>query len=368
MIGRPTSAQATNLAALAPDPRQFLAEFELPRHLEATGPIEATGLARDSVRLQVASNTGGVLDMAFEEIALNFGPGDVLVVNDSGTLPAAVLGRLAGETIFVHVAVPAQGRPHEYRAIELRTPTGISSVPFDRVSPGDIIELPEGGTATIIDPFTPGQKRLWLARLALPEALVAYLYRHGQPIRYSYAAQRWPLASYQTIFAREPGSSEMPSAGRPFTAATLATLAERGVSIEALTLHTGVASLESHEPPYPEPYNVPWRTARRVNAARLSGNRVVAVGTTVVRALQTVCDDAGVVNSGSGFTDLVIEPGDIVRSVDGILTGWHEPKATHLHMLEAIAGGELLANSYADALVKGYKWHEFGDMQLILRN
>jgi S-adenosylmethionine:tRNA ribosyltransferase-isomerase len=346
--------------------RAFLASFEVPAELEADGPIEASGVDRDAVRLQIASHQRGIWNTSFTLLASVLDPGDVLVVNDSATLPAALPGMVRGQDVFLHVSVPAPTMTAEYRAVEVRSPRGISSERFYDVHAGDVVSLPAGGSATIIEPFAPRQDRLWLARLSLPTALVGYLQAHGRPIRYSYVGQPWPLESYQTIFASEPGSSEMPSAGRAFSTNTLESLARRGVTIESITLHTGVGSLESHEPPYPEPYSVPRRTAIQVNRARARSNRVIAVGTTVVRALQTVCDDSGAVASGSGFTDLVIHPEDRVAAVDGILTGWHEPKATHLHMLEAIAGPQLLAGSYAAALASGYKWHEFGDMQLLL--
>jgi S-adenosylmethionine:tRNA ribosyltransferase-isomerase len=131
-------------------------------------------------------------------------------------------------------------------------------------------------------------------------------------------------------------------------------------------LHTGVASLESGELPYPEYFKVPTATAHRVNAARRDGGRVIAVGTTVVRALETVVDRSGKVHPGNGWTDMIVTPARRVRSVDGLLTGWHEPEASHLAMLEAIAGPKLLERSYTVALEEGYLWHEFGDVHLVL--
>jgi S-adenosylmethionine:tRNA ribosyltransferase-isomerase len=123
-----------------------------------------------------------------------------------------------------------------------------------------------------------------------------------------------------------------------------------------------VSSQERGERPYPERYRVPRATAERVNAAR----RVIAVGTTVVRALETVADEDGTVHAGEGWTSLVVTPERGVRAVDGLITGWHEPDASHLLMLEAIAGRELLGRSYAAAVSHGYRWHEFGDSHLIL--
>jgi S-adenosylmethionine:tRNA ribosyltransferase-isomerase len=127
-----------------------------------------------------------------------------------------------------------------------------------------------------------------------------------------------------------------------------------------------VASLEAHETPYPERYEVPGPTARLVNATHAAGGRVVAVGTTVVRALETAVDDDGIVHPGHGWTDLVVTPERGVRAVDGLLTGWHEPEASHLLMLEAVAGRRALELAYGAALAAGYRWHEFGDIHLIL--
>jgi S-adenosylmethionine:tRNA ribosyltransferase-isomerase len=197
--------------------------------------------------------------------------------------------------------------------------------------------------------------------------VAAYLARHGEPIRYGYVTDRWPLEAYQTAYAQVPGSAEMPSAGRPFTPELITTLVARGVLLAPVTLHTGVSSPEGHEPPYPERYEVRGSTARLVNAVRAWGGRVIAVGTTVVRALETVADPEGRVCSGSGWTNLIVTPDRGVSAVDGLLTGWHEPEASHLQMLEAVAGAELLGRSYHAGLEHGYLWHEFGDSQLLLK-
>jgi S-adenosylmethionine:tRNA ribosyltransferase-isomerase len=212
----------------------------------------------------------------------------------------------------------------------------------------------------------PGSVRLWVAALDLGEPVVAYLERWGHPIRYRYVPATWPIDAYRNAYAVEPGSAEMPSAGRPVTAEVLALLVARGVGVSPLVLHTGVASLESGEMPYPERYRVPIETAERVNAAHRAGRRVVAIGTTVVRALETVTDTDAVTHPGEGWTDLVITPSRGVRAVDGLLTGWHEPEATHLQMLEAVAGRCALERAYPEAVRSGYHWHEFGDSHLLL--
>jgi S-adenosylmethionine:tRNA ribosyltransferase-isomerase len=245
--------------------------------------------------------------------------------------------------------------------------------PFYDATPGEVLRLPGGGRAVLHTPHRPDRHthptaptRLWIATLDLPAPLDVYLAQYGFPIRYSYVREGWPISYYQTVYATERGSAEMPSAGRAFTAELITGLAARGVQIAPLILHTGVASLEDHEPPYEEFYRVPAETARRVNAAHHAGRRVIAVGTTCVRALETVAEPDGTTHPGTGWTDLVITPQRGVRAVDGLLTGMHEPRATHLAMLEALAGRAHLEVAYTAALREGYLWHEFGDLHLIL--
>jgi S-adenosylmethionine:tRNA ribosyltransferase-isomerase len=240
-----------------------------------------------------------------------------------------------------------------------------------------MFRLPGGGRATLLAPYPlrkslQSPSRLWMAAVDVACDALEYLARHGFPIRYSYVKRSWPSSVYQTVFATEPGSAEMPSAGRPFTPELVTTLVSRGVQIAPLVLHTGVASLECHEPPYEEFYRVPVDTADRVNAARRTGRRIVAVGTTVVRALETVTDERGITSPGEGWTDLVVTSDRPPRSINGLITGLHEPHATHLAMLEGIvraggANGSLhLDRAYAEARRAGYLWHEFGDSHLIL--
>jgi S-adenosylmethionine:tRNA ribosyltransferase-isomerase len=237
---------------------------------------------------------------------------------------------------------------------------------FRPAGAGERLRLPAGGSVELLASYlSPG--RLWVAVLDLPLPLHAYLAEHGRPIAYGHLARPRPLADLQTIFADEPGSAEMPSAGRPFTPRLLEALKARGVEVAPLVLHTGVASLERGERPYPERYDVPATTALRVNAHHAAGGRVIAVGTTVVRALETVAAPDGRVAAGAGWTGLMVDPERGVRVVDGLITGWHEPDASHLLMLEAVGGRELIERSYAEALEAGYRWHEFGDSHLILR-
>jgi S-adenosylmethionine:tRNA ribosyltransferase-isomerase len=205
-----------------------------------------------------------------------------------------------------------------------------------------------------------------VAELKLPMTIDDYLLRWGFPIRYNYVKEKWPASYYQTVYATETGSAEMPSAGRPFTPEAMHRLVSKGIRVLPLILHTGISNIETHEPPYKEYYRVPEATALGVWQARTEGRRVVAVGTTVVRALESVTNIHGQVRAGEGWTCLVITPERRLRAVTALLTGFHEPQATHLAMLEALAGKRHIQSAYEQALREKYLWHEFGDLHLIL--
>ncbi|GAB3679445.1 S-adenosylmethionine:tRNA ribosyltransferase-isomerase [Actinocorallia lasiicapitis] len=330
-------------------------DFALPSALEAHEPPAR----RDDVRLLVSA-PDGVGHHRFTELPSLLRAGDLLVVNDSATLPAAVrLDRLA-----VHFSTPAPGADGLW-LVELRRRNGKASVPYSGGMPGEWFPMPGGAMLTLVRRET---ERLWQARLSAP--VVPYLRRWGTAIRYGYVPRDWPIAAYQTVFADQTASdasAEMPSAARPFTEALVTRLVSAGVLIAPITLHTGVASPEAHEPPYAERYAVPAATAALAGHVREHGGRVIAVGTTCVRALETAVGDDGVVRASSGWTNHVVTPERGVRAVDGLLTGLHEPKSSHLMMLSAIAGDDLLNATYAAALSERYLWHEFGDLNLILR-
>ena len=337
--------------------------FRLPGELIARAPIEARGGRRDDARMLVSwRSRPDLVDSTVRDLPAFLRAGDVVVVNTSATLPAAVPtadGRL------LHLSTELPGR---LWVVELRRPAGAGSLPLPGVAAG-AVPLPGAGRADLLAPFPAdgrAESRLWVAALSLPTALGAYLAEFGRPIRYGADPGAWPLSTYQTIFASRPGSAEMASAARPFTAELLAALDQAGVVVVPITLHTGVSSQEAWEPPYPERYDVPADTADVVNLARACGGRVVAVGTTVARALETVAGAGGLVHPGAGWTEHVIGPGEGVQVIDGMLTGWHEPEASHLRLLEAVGGRRLLARSYAHALDHRYLWHQFGDVHLIL--
>ena len=363
--------------------------FTLPPHLEAAEPPEARGLRRDDVRLLVSRvETDAISHSRFRDLPRWLSPGDLLVVNTSRTLKAALAARAGdGERFDLHLSTRLPGN---FWVIEVRRPGPIASLPFHHARAGTAFDLDGGGQATILAPYpledghrrNPGYgirdakaagSRLWLAAVQLPEPILSYLERFGRPIHYSYVTQSWPESMYQTVFAIEPGSAEMPSAARPFTPELVTRLVSTGIQIAPLLLHTGVASLEDHEPPYEEYFQVPAETAVRVNAARAAGHRVIAVGTTAVRALETVTDHRRTTSPGEGWTSLVITHDRPLRAVDALITGLHEPRATHLAMVRqviAAAGGAEpsthLNRAYREAQQAGYLWHEFGDSHLII--
>jgi S-adenosylmethionine:tRNA ribosyltransferase-isomerase len=330
--------------------------FQLPARLEASEPPPV----RDEVRMLVARDGRPLVHARFLDLPTHLRAGDLLIVNASATIPAALPARRAdGSPVDLHLSTPDPTHPDRW-VVELREHGRRARARAERLT------LPGDGTARLLAPYlSPG--RLWIATFELPEPLLAYLGRHGRPIRYAHDPHEHALDAHQTIFATEPGSAEMPSAGRPFTKRALAALRAHGVSVQRIVLHTGVSSQEHGERPYPERYRVGEHTARRINAARQAGHRVIAVGTTVVRALETVAAPDGTVHADAGWTAHVVTPERGVRAVDGLLTGWHEPESSHLLMLEAVAGRPLLERSYAAALSHGYRWHEFGDVHLILR-
>jgi len=363
-----------------------IGDFTLPEGREATSPPEARGLRRDEVRLLVSRLRNESIEHArFHDLPRWLSAGDLLVVNTSGTLNAAVAAVADdGREYELHLSTALPGG---FWTVEVRVPGEGASLPYRKALAGERYRLPGGGEAALLAPYplvdtVKSESRLWMAALQLPEAAPAYLDRHGFPIRYRYVPERWPSTMYQTVFATEPGSAEMPSAGRPFTPELITALVSRGVQVAPILLHTGVASLEDHEPPYEEFFRVPRETADQVNAARRAGHRVIAVGTTVVRALESVSDERGTASPGEGWTDLVVSAQRPVRSVTAIITGLHEPRATHLMMLEQVIAAALpigspdvrstapaashLERAYAEAMKHGYLWHEFGDSHLII--
>jgi S-adenosylmethionine:tRNA ribosyltransferase-isomerase len=337
--------------------------FTLAPALEADAPAESNGGRRDGVRLMVSVGDEAPVHDRFRNLAHHLRAGDLLVVNTSATLPASLDAVTPnGVKVEVHLSTPL---PSGLWLIELREPAQPASRPRFTDETGTTLHLAGGATIDVLTRFR-GSPRLWVAVLHVPGDLLDFLGRHGHAIRYRHVPHEWPISAYQTVFADEPGSAEMPSAARALTTEIVTELVVRGIDVAPLVLHTGVSSLEGDERPYPERFRVPPTTAARVNGARARGDRVIAAGTTVVRALESAVDDDGLVQPRSGWTDAFITPARGVRVVDGLLTGWHEPEASHLLMLEAIAGRTALELAYRAAVDGGYRWHEFGDTHLIL--
>lgn len=337
-------------------------DFALPAESEAHEPPEARGITRDGVRLLVGeASTDEVSHHRFTDLPTLLRPGDTLVVNTSGTLAAAVPVIASGLTVHFSTELPDGAW-----LVELRHSAGKATEPHSGGAPGDRFPLLGGATVTLRKPYS--RNRLWVADVDTAgfDSVTGFLRVFGAPIRYGYVRRSWPISFYQTVFANQPGSAEMPSASRPFTDRMVTRLVSAGVQFAPVLLHTGVASPEAHERPYPERFAVSATTARVVNRAREDGNRVIAIGTTAVRALESAVDGHGRVTAASGWTDLIVTPERGVRVVDGLLTGLHEPRASHLDMLAAIAPAALLNRCYDEALKEGYLWHEFGDVNLLL--
>ena len=350
--------------------------FPEPAETTAPAPAEYRGIARDQVRLLVGSGDG-IAHTRFRRIGEHLRSGDLVVVNTSATVAGEVDGHsLRQGPVVVHVATPL---PDGSWVLELRTsPAG--GRPLLTARPGDEI-VTAGITFALVRAYpdegsspTGEGNRLWRAlptlrgaEHALPRQQVrAALDRFGRPISYGYLSRHYPLSAYQSVFARHPGSAEMASAGRPFTTELVTELVTTGVLFAPVTLHTGLSSQEAGEAPQPERFEVSAATADLVNHVRRRGGRVIAVGTTVTRALESAVGPDGLARPDQGWTQRVVSVDDPPQVVDGLITGWHNPEASHLLLVEAVAGPELTQRAYDAAVAEGYLWHEFGDSALLL--
>ncbi|MFN2581382.1 MAG: S-adenosylmethionine:tRNA ribosyltransferase-isomerase [Candidatus Dormibacteria bacterium] len=325
----------------------------------ARQPPETRGLARDGVRLMVVQHDG-VEHANFHELARFLEAGDVVVVNASATIAAAADAlRPNRDHVVVHFAAQPRGTwLAEVRTLDQHGPVRDMSL-------GDRLVVADGGEVVLEAPVD-SHRRFWRIGVKTAGSFARWLEANARPISYSHGNERWPLSAYQTVFGRHPGSSEMPSAGRPFSTALVTDLVARGIVIAPIVLHTGLSSLEIGEAPPAEWFDVPRSTARIVNACRRGAGRVVAVGTTVVRALESAAGDDGAVVASSGWTDLVLSPSRRARTIDALITGWHEPRSTHLELLAAVVRRDTVRRAYVDALAHGYLWHEFGDSCLFV--
>ncbi|WP_212721358.1 S-adenosylmethionine:tRNA ribosyltransferase-isomerase [Nocardioides dongxiaopingii] len=340
--------------------------FTPPRGAFAPAPAEARGVARDATRLLVATGDS-TAHARFRDLADHLEPGDLVVVNNSATVAGQLDARSSRHgAVVVHLATPLDDGTW---VVEVRSAPDAARAVLG-AEPGDVVTA-VGLGLELLEPHprdgsspTGRGNRLWRAR---PDGdVVRTLERHGRPIAYGYLDRGYPLPDYQTIFASRPGSAEMPSAARPFTTDLVTRLVSKGVGVVPVTLHTGVSSQEAGEAPQAERFEVTDSTARAVNAARAGGGRIVAVGTTVTRALESAVSDAGRLEARAGWTTRVVTPGAPPRVVTGLVTGWHDPAASHLLLVEAVAGAALSQAAYDAAVAGGYLWHEFGDAALFL--
>lgn len=343
--------------------------FELPQQLACPLPTEERGIARDEVRLLVSNHDGDdIQHRKFKDLTGYLTEGDVLVVNDSATLAAALPIRLkSGQAARLHLSTQLDDL---HWLAEIRVVQSNQSKRWREGTAGQSFNLPESGQATLITPFYQNSRQLhlWNISLKLPLPWQEYLQQYGSPIKYQKLDSVYPLDYYQTFFSSVPGSAEMPSAARGFTPEVIRKLLQKGVQIIPITLHTGVSSLETGEMPYPEAVRVSPLNAERINLAKARGKRIIAVGTTAVRAIETAANTAGEVIAFRGQSELYIQPGYEMKIIDGLLTGFHEPEASHLYMLQAFASKQHLRKAYAAAIQQGYYWHEFGDLHLIFND
>jgi S-adenosylmethionine:tRNA ribosyltransferase-isomerase len=339
-------------------------EFELPPDLEAHQPPEMRGLRRDQVRLLVLPRfEGEPVHTNFSALGDFLRPGDLLVVNNSRTLPALLHARdEAGNEVEIRLAHRRSEDRWDALVLNGRDHIGRAGMQLD---------FGQDLTARVLGP-DPDLPFLWQVQFDQCCAeLLDMIYRLGLPIRYDYVPAPLPLDLYQTVYAGQPGSVEMVSAGRPFTWELLLRLERQGIGLASLSLHTGLSSsrdeaIDATYPNYEEEYNVPEATAEAVNACHLRASRVIAVGTTVVRTLETVAKEDGTLLPAHGWTRLHIGAPHRLRAVDALLTGLHEPESSHLDLLSAFVPPERLKAVYLDAIHRRYLWHEFGDMNLII--
>jgi len=336
--------------------------FDRPEGLFARVPPEKRGHGRDDVRLLVTLPDGH-RHARFEDLPEFLRAGDLLVVNESAALPASL---------------PATGRLGEILlnlCTRFRSDLWLAEPRWSTKKPGPMPvragdELQIGSSTVRLLSEYPGLPRLWFALADAPfDSMMADV---GGPIHYGYT-DAWPMDVYETMFSRVPGSAEMPSASRPITPRIKGLLEEGGVGFAPILLHTGVSSLEIEgetleaEAMYPEPFSISRATAQAVNRTHANGGRVIAVGTTVVRALESAWTPEGL-RPAAGFSRLQVNPDRGVHAVDGLLTGFHDPVTSHLALLGAFLGMEGVRSAYAEAIRAGYLWHEFGDSHLVLPN
>jgi S-adenosylmethionine:tRNA ribosyltransferase-isomerase len=337
-------------------------KFELPQSLNATIPPERRGIRRDHVRLMVLNRLNGETEHTqFYKLEKYLHKGDLLVLNCSRTLPAVLTAdwHRNGQLLKTDVEIRLARR--------LNDSVWESLVVADEIVTGDHFNFSKQLQATVLE---TDHKPFVSLRFSLSGPLLYdQIYALGEPVRYEYIEHPWGLDYYQTVFATAPGSVEMPSAGRAFSWELIFKLQRKGIGIAFVQLHTGLSYLLDdwqHDPSlHYEEYHIPGETIEAIKRTKESGGRVIAVGTTVVRSLETAYRSTDAIFA-SGWTNLKITHGYPLRIVDGLITGFHEPEASHLELLSAFIEPQLLHQAYLEAIERQYLWHEFGDMNLIL--
>lgn len=339
--------------------------FSLPEELNADSPPERRGIRRDHVRMMVSNRwTGESRHVCFFDLPQALKAGDVVVLNASRTVPAVL-----------YIKHMRNGKVISSQR-ELRLAHRIDHqtwnvwVVGDQVQQGDEFIFSDQLTARVTQTELPGplvQVRFSLAGTQLFEQI----YLLGNPVRYEYIKQPWSLDYYQTVYGSVPGSVELPSAGRAFSWELIFRLKKQGVQIVILTLHTGLSYFSDDFPFLPpeqnhESYEIPEHAAKVIQQAKQRGGRVIAVGTTVVRALESAAQSDHGCLAQSGISNLYITEETSLQVVDGLMTGFHEPEASHLDLLSAFVKPSILKLMYKEAIQERYLWHEFGDIHLIL--
>ena len=320
--------------------------------------------------MTIDPHSGEITDWHVGDLGSMLSPGDVLVVNDAATLPASLQAvTSAGETLEVRLLATTDSLSWTavlFGAGDWRTPTEHRPMP-PHVRVGETSAFGDSLRAQVQQVGCDAPRRIRLRFDSGIEAIWPAIYRLCKPIQYAYAKEPLPLFQVQTRYASRPWAAELPSAGRPLTWGTLLSARTRGVRVASVTHATGLSSagdaLLDGAMPWPEQFEIPIETIQAVRGA----SRVIAIGTSVVRALEgCAARHGGSLRAERAETDLVIRPGFVPRIVDGLLTGIHDPTGTHFEMLRAFAADSLLRRAHQHAEDSGYLCHEFGDSCLIL--
>lgn len=328
-------------------------------------PAEFYGRRRDDVKLMTIDRRTGLYSSSpFVQLSKYLKSGDILVFNDSSLVPSAfaVFDVKSGQEGFLHVGTSWRGKS------VLVEPRPKSFNKLLGEGPRDMVILGGSRRLTLEERHSEFSRFFWATTGQSESDLRKMLFRYASPITYDHVPFKLPLEFYRTLFSTNPGSSEFPSAARPFTRSVMDSLTEIGVRTATITLHCNLSPLEPFEfagadSLLEERYTIPENSAEALNRVSSSGGRVIAVGTSVVRALETSYKGGFV--PGSGSTDLFIRPGSEIRSVSGLITGLHDPESSHIEMISTFLDDSLLRSAYATAATLGYEWHEFGDVSLI---